>query len=169
MIIAANISHIIGGLAEVLAVVVCIDLFGAYKQKGINTPRAVVSLIVHIVISAATLFLNNTFDSSAGFPMALLYAAKNFITLFIIYGRLNLKIIYPAIFIDLTLSFASSCISCVLANLLETDSRNTSPYVTLFVQVSVLFALIALRKKADSKKVMLIPQIIPKRILPCYY
>lgn len=164
MIIAANISHIIGGLAEVMAVVVCIDLFGAYKQNGINTPRAVISLTVHIVISAAALFLNNTFDNSAGFPMALLYAVKNFITLFIMYERLNLKIIYPTIFIDLAISFTSSCVSCVSANLFETDSRNTLPYVTLFFQVSVLFALIALQKKADSKKIMLIPEIIPKRI-----
>ena len=72
MNIAADISHIIGGLAEILAIVVCINFFVTDKQSNVKIPCAVFALIVHIVISAATLLLNNTLDNSVGFLMALL-------------------------------------------------------------------------------------------------
>lgn len=89
MNIAADISQIIGGLAEILAIIVCIDFLGTDKQFNVKTPRAVLALIVHTAISVATLLLNNTLDNSAGFFMAILYAAKNIISLLILYRLLN--------------------------------------------------------------------------------
>lgn len=164
MNIAADISQIIGGLAEILAIVVCIDFLGTDKQCNVKVPRAILALIVHTAISGATLLLNNTLDNSAGFFMALLYAAKNIISLLIMFGHINLKIIYSTIFIDLTISFLSSCVSCVSANMSENYSRNISPYVTLVIQAVVLFSFIILRRKLDSKKVMPVLGIIPKSI-----
>ena len=164
MNIASDISHIIGGLAEILAIVVCIDFLGADKQCNIKAPRAILALIVHITISAAALLLNNTLDNSAGFYMALLYVAKNIISLLIMYGHINLKIIYSTIFIDLTISFLSSCVSCVSANQSENNSRNITPFVTLAIQAAVLFAFVIVRRKSNSKKIMPVLDIIPKRI-----
>ena len=164
MNIAADISQIIGGLAEILAIFVCIDFLGTDKQCNVKVPRAILALIVHTAISGATLLLNNTLDNSAGFFMALLYAAKNIISLLIMYGHINLKIIYSTIFIDLTISFLSSCISCVSANMSENNSKNILPYVTLVIQAVVLCSLIILKRKIDSKKVLPVLGIIPKRI-----
>lgn len=67
MNIAADISQIVGGLAEILAIVVCIDFLGTDEQFNVKKPHAVLALIVHTAISVATLLLNNTLDNSAGF------------------------------------------------------------------------------------------------------
>lgn len=164
MNIAADISQIIGGLAEILAIVVCIDFLGTDKQCNVKVPRAILALIVHTAISGATLLLNNTLDNSAGFFIALLYAAKNIISLLIMYGHINLKIIYSTIFIDLTISFLASCVSCVSANMTGNNSRDVMSYVTLVIQAVVLFSLIILSRKLDAKKIVTVLRIIPKRI-----
>lgn len=164
MNIAADISQIIGGLAEILAIVVCIDFLGTDKQCNVKVPRAILALIVHTAISGATLLLNNTLDNSAGFFIALLYAAKNIISLLIMYGHINLKIIYSTIFIDLTISFLASCVSCVSANMTGNNSRDVMSYVTLVIQAVVLFSLIILSRKLDAKKIVPVLRIIPKRI-----
>lgn len=164
MNISINIIHIIGGVAEILAFVVCIDFLEIFKLANIGTSRFVLSITAYIALTTVVLYFDNDYNKSTVFVMAILYAAKNLFVLFMMYKRMNFKIIYLTVFIDLVISFASSCISCVSTNTFHITFEYIAPFADLFTRIIALAVLLILKQKTDSKKATIVLQLIPKRI-----
>ncbi len=163
MNIAINIIHIIGGIAEILTFVVCIDFLEIFKLSKISTFKFILSITVFIALTLAVLCFDNDYTDPFAFVMAILYAAKNLLILLIMYGQMNFKIIYLTIFIDQIISFTSSCISRFLANIFYIALENIDPLAVLFTQIIVLSLMLILKQKTDSKKATMILKLIPKR------
>lgn len=163
MTAAANVIHMIGGIVELLTIIICFNFLAIYPKTKFNIYRALLSLIIYIVITVAFLYLNGFYNRFVGLAMAVLYAAKNFLVLFIMYGQMNFKIIYLTIFIDQMISFTSSCISRFCANIFYIALENIDPFAVFFTQIIALSLMLILKQKTDSKKATIILQLIPKR------
>ena len=115
MNIVINIIHIIGEIAEVLAFIICFDFLEIFKISKTSLFRLVFSIIAFIALTAMALYFNESSLGLAAFFATIIYLAKYIFVLFIIYGKMRLKMIYVAIFIDQIISFAAKCFSCFSA------------------------------------------------------
>lgn len=164
MSIVISIINIIAGIAEFLALVVCIELLGIFKSVKISVSRFIFAITVFVALSTLILYFNNSQSKFVVFIIAIVYTSKNLIVLFIMYRHLNLKIIYLTVFINLMIAFTLSCISCVSANILDVPLEEIDSFAAFFTRIIVLFVMLVLKQKIDSKKTMTVLQLIPKRI-----
>ena len=164
MNIVINIIHIIGEIAEVLAFIICFDFLEIFKTSKTSLFRLVFSIIAFIALTVMALYFNESSLGLAAFFATIIYLAKYIFVLFIIYGKMRLKMIYIAIFIDQIISFAAKCFSCFSANFFNIASEKSNPFVTFFIRIIVLFVLLILKRKINSPKAMIVLRLIPKRV-----
>lgn len=162
--IIINIIHIIGEIAEILAIIVCFDFLELFKASRISISRFFLSIIAFIALTVSALYFNSNNLGNAAFVVAIVYAAKYIFVLFIICGQMNLKMIYVAILIDQIISFATFCISCFWANIFDVALEKSDPFVTFLIRIIVLSALLILKPKMNSPKTTIVLRLIPKRV-----
>lgn len=164
MAAAANVIHIIGGIAELISIIVCYNILETYPKAKIKRNRILLSLFAYIVITVTFIYLNGFYNRFVGLVMAILYTAKILLSLFIFYGTINKKMFYLTLFIDLSESFMSSCVSCLITNIFETVQDNILPFITSFIQIIALVVFLILKRKTDSKKALTVLRLIPERV-----
>lgn len=156
-----NAINLLGGIIQILAIIIGINLFGIHNKKTINKFHIMFSIATYIVISALDFYFISIFGDSAGFPVVALYVIKFFIPLLIVFGKINLKIAYFTVLIDFIISFLSNSITCIISNSIKIESVNIFSAVELCVQVLVFALLIFIKKNSNTKKGVIALKIIP--------
>ena len=139
-------------------------MFGIYNINAIAKTRFLLALIIYAGISILDFFLIDTNGDFIGFLMTILYLVKLFLPLFLILGGLNLNICYFTAIMEFCVSFLSESTTCIIFNVLETASQNIYYAVKLCVQVLIFVLLIFIIKKAETKRIIIILKMIPKRV-----
>lgn len=151
-------------LFEISAIFICLKIFGVYSIKDISMIRFICALIACVGGSIAYFFLidaNNGYGSSLS---TLFYIVKLLLPLILICRNLNIKICYFTAIMEFGVSFLSNSTTCIIANVFKTLSANIISAVNLCVRVIIFVLLLIIIKKADTKKVNIILNIIPKRV-----
>lgn len=160
----ADVLYILSGGIQLVSLIIFADILGVLRINQIKKKRLAFSLITHIVITVLLLFLSNDPDDSIGFLTALLYYLGFVLTIYIMTGYINRKIIYLIAFFDLSVSLAKTCVSNILANILDKNANEVSSFVMLFLQVVVLTVILFAGRKNDTQRNISVLETIPRHI-----
>lgn len=160
----ANVLYILNGEIELVSLVFCADLLGILRKNKIKKNNLAISLIMQIAVTVLLFFLLNSFDTPISFFIGLLYYFGFVLTIYIMIGYINHKIIYLIVFFDLSLSLVKTCVSCITANLLGKDSRAVAPFAMFFIHIAVLVIILLARKKGNAQRNMSSLSTIPRHI-----
>lgn len=164
MIVTMNLRDMLSGIIEISAIIICLDLFGIYNIKLISKFRFVFALIAYTGISVLFLVLVNVYGDSIGPLLTILYIAKLFFPLLLMLSSINLKICYLTALMEFSVSFLSESVTCFISNVFESLSVNIFSTVKLCVQVFIFILLLFVKKRADTKKGIIILKMIPVRV-----
>ena len=164
MNVVTNILNFLCGFFEITSIFICFNLFGIFTAKNISKYRFVLAFVAYSALSFFDFFLINSFTDSVGFILTLLYVSKLLLPLLPILGRIDLKTSYIAILLDVIFSFLSNSAACIIDNLCEAKSTDYYSIIDLCIKMAILALLIFISKKADTKKVVFILNIIPLRV-----
>lgn len=164
MIVTMNLRDMLSGIIEIAAIIICLDLFGIYNIKLISKFRFVFALIAYTGISVLFLVLVNVYGDSIGPLLTILYIAKLFFPLLLMLSSINLKICYLTALMEFSVSFLSESVTCFISNVFESLSVNIFSTVKLCVQVFIFILLLFVKKRADTKKGIIILKMIPVRV-----
>lgn len=164
MTVTTSILDFLCVLIEIFAITICLILFGKYNIKTISMSRFIFALIANVGVSIVYFFLNNAYRDSYAFLSIFLYIVKLFLPLIILFGCINLKIIYFTTLMEFSASFLSDSVSCIISNIFEALSANLFSIVNLCVQTFIFVLLLIIYKNTDKKRVNIILKMIPKSV-----
>lgn len=110
------------------------------------------------------LFLTNNLGNSIVLINSLMYYSRLILTIGILYGYINRKIVYLAAFLDLSITLVETSISCILANQIGEKSNDVSPFVNITIQVLALIVVLFIKRKNNIKGIANILNTIPNHI-----
>lgn len=160
----AKILYVLSGIIQLVSLIFCADFFGIIRKNQIKKNRLAPSLITHFTITILFLFLFNVSNGSIRFFATLLFYFGVILTIYIMTGQINCKIIYLIAFLDLSVSLAKTCVSSILANMLNTNANDVSWFVMVFLQTVVLIIILFARKKNDAQRNISALESIPRHI-----
>ena len=160
----AKVLSILSGEIQLISLIICADLFGILRKNQIKKNRLVPSLMTQFAITMLFLFLFNNFDASIRIFEALLFYFGFILTIYIMTGYINRKIIYLIAFFDLSVSLGKTCVSSILANILDKNANDVSPFVVVFFQVVVLIIILFASRKNDTQRNNSALESIPRHI-----
>lgn len=160
----ASVLFVAGGGIELALLIVCSDLFGVLRKNHICKKRIVPSIITYIGLSVLELILTNNFGNSIVLLNSLLYYSRLILTIGILYGYINRKIIYLTAFLDFSITLVETSTSCILANIIEKNSNDILPFVNIFIQIMALIIVLFIKKKSNTQGSINILDTIPNHI-----
>lgn len=164
MILIADIFYVVNEIIQLISLVIFADLLGILRKNQIKKNRLAPSLITQFAISELFLFLYNNFDASIRIFAALLYYLGFILTIYILTGCINRKIIYLIAFFDLSISLAETSLSNILANIINKNADDISSFVMAFLQVAVLTIILFASRKNDAQRNISALEAIPRHI-----
>lgn len=164
MTVTIRLLEFLSVLFEIFAIAICLNLVGTHNIKTTSRSRLIFALIAYAGLSIVYFFLINESGDIINYITAILFLAKIFVPLIVIFGGLNLKMCYFTALLDFSVSFLSECVTCIISNALETKPANISFYVKLCVQVLIFVLLFIIIKNADTKRINIILKMIPTRV-----
>lgn len=160
----ASVLFVAGGGLEIMLLIACYDIFGVLHKNIIRKKRIFLSIITYIGISVMELFLTNNLGNSIVLINSLMYYSRLILTIGILYGYINRKIVYLAAFLDLSITLVETSISCILANQIGEKSNDVSPFVNITIQVLALIVVLFIKRKNNIKGIANILNTIPNHI-----
>lgn len=160
----ANVLNVVNGVIQLVSLIICADLLGILCKKHFKKNRLALSVIIYIAITVFHFLLFNGSNDSISFFTALLYYFRLILTIYIMAGYINLKIIYLITFFDLSVSLAKASMSSVLANMLDKNTDDVSPFVLLPILIAVLSILLFASRKNDALRNISALETIPRHI-----
>lgn len=164
MILITSLLFAVGGAIELMSLIICADFLGILFKNQINKNRLIFSLITHIAITILYLFLVNSFDYSIRFFTAFLYYFRFIITMYILSGHINRKIIYLIAFFDLSVSLVKTSMSSILANILDKKTNDVSLFVMPPIQMAILIIILLARRKNNTQRNISVLETIPRHV-----
>lgn len=165
MTVTANIMDSFCGLIEITSIIICLKLFRLCNLNTIVKFRFIFASFAYACASVLDYFLFiNKHGNPIGAFVTIFYIIKLFFPLYLIFGRLNQKIVYFAILMEFGVSFFSNSITCIISNVLETVPKDIYYTVKLCVQMLIFVLLIIILKRTNIKKGIIILKMIPRRV-----
>lgn len=134
--------HMTDGCIELISLIACADLLGILYKNQISKNRIGISVITYLGTSFFELFITASFGNSLELFAIIFYYLRLILTIFLLYGYINRKIIYLIAFLDLSVSLAKTSVSSILANMLNKNANDVSAFVMVFIQIAVLIIIL---------------------------
>lgn len=160
----SSVSNITAGIIELFSLIICIDFLCIVRRDEIKKSMLIPCLITYFGISTLWLFLINIFDNLMGPVGLLLYYMRLILSMGILYGRINLKIVYLTALFDLSISLIKSNASYILARALGISFDEISPFTMIVIQLVVLFFILVVKKKSSNQINISMLATIPRSI-----
>lgn len=159
-----NIIFVISGCIELVLLIICIEMLGVNLKDRTNLRKLTLSLISFIGISVLVLIFRYSFNNTIAVFALILYIFRFILSIFILYGHLNLMIVYLVIFGDLSLFLINTSTSSILANIIGTSSDNVSYYTMISIMTVALIIVLHIRKKCIPQRNAAVLLTIPNYI-----
>lgn len=164
MSLVTSIFYTVSEIMQFISLILFAVLLGVLHKNQFKKNRLVFSAITYIFITLLFVFLTNNFDNSIRIFSLLLYCIGYIITLYIMTGLINSKIIYLIAFFDLSVSLAKTSVSNILAHLLNANARDISPFVMIFIQTALLIVILYTMRKNNAQRNIAVLKMIPRHI-----
>ncbi len=160
----ASIFYTVSEVIQLILLILFALLLGILHKNEIKKNRIAASSITYIFITVLSVFFINNFDNSIRIFFASLYYIGYILSLFILTEQINRKIIYFIAFFDLSISLAKTSVSNILANLLNKEANDISPFVMIFIQTAVLIIILLAMRKNNAQRNIYVLEMIPRHI-----
>lgn len=159
-----NILDLCNEVIQIFSLIVCATYLGIVDKKQIKKIKVISSLIAFIGISLLDFLLTNVFDNSFWLISSILYFSNLVLATCILCGSFSKKIIYLVFFWDLSFSLAQANLSSIIANIINKNASEISPFVMLLIQMAVLIALLFASRKNNAQRNFSALAMIPQHI-----
>lgn len=156
--------NLISDVIEYLTALICICIFDINLSKDCSKLRAVQSVLLFTFLAALFTFILSFESISTRYFSILLYIIKFLVPPYILFKKINIKIIYIIVMIDYIIAFISSCIVCALSYDKNLNQESISLIILMIVRIVLLAFTLLLKNKTDPQKTNAILSIIPKHV-----
>lgn len=161
------ISYIVlvmDGCLEFVLLIICANVLGIQNKNQTPRCRIISALIVNVLMSVL-FFVSKIYLGHLGYFFSMVIYFLRFIpSIYILYERVNFKLLYLMFFCDLTISLVHESISNIVANITGIDLKIISPYITLFIILAVLIIILIVGKKSNPQRNAAVLLTIPNHI-----
>lgn len=160
----SNIILVMDGCVELELLIICADILGLQDKNSIHKSRIVISQIVQILIFLLLLIIKYNFGTLGIFISMILFFLKFIPAIYILYERINHKILYLMFFCDLSVTLISTSISNIVTNITENNSKIVPTYILIFIRTAVLMIVLITGRKSNRRSNAAALLTIPKYI-----
>lgn len=164
MSLISNIIVVISWCVELELLIICNDILGIQNKNQIHKGRIIFSQIVQILTSVLLVVLKIYFGFFGNLFSMILYFFRFLPAFFILYNRINRRIIYLMFFCDLSVSLISTSILYIVANITNINSKIISPYIMIFIRITVLIIVLIAGRRSNPQRNATVLPTIPKHI-----
>lgn len=164
MNLTKNFLNILSVWIQLVSLIYFLDFLGIIFKKQIKKNRLVLSLTIYFLTTIIFYFFYNKFSETTRIVAVIFFYASFTLTLYIMTGIFNSKIIYFIALFDLSVSLAKTSVSNILANLFNANARDISPFVMIFIQTALLIIILFVMKKNNAQRNISVLEMIPRHI-----
>lgn len=164
MILITNILYLCNEVIQFFSLTICAIYLGIIDKEQIKLIKIISSLIAYIGISLLDFILTSVFDDSVWLISSILYFLNRVLTTCILCGSFSKKIIYLVFLWNLSFSLAKADLSSIIANIINKNANEVSPFVLLLIQMTVMIALLFASKKNNAQRNISALEMIPRHI-----
>lgn len=163
MIPVKLLLYVAGGGIELISLIICINIIGVLRNDHFGIIKIILSSAADVFLLTLAFFtpsLNIPFKM----PSIILFYLSFFAAIFILYGHINLGVIYLVAVLDFSISLIKTNICFILTNITEIGFDDISLFVMMFIQIITFFLILLARRKEDIKRITVALALIPKHI-----